>query len=285
MGVAVLDLASGEEVHIHGDELFPLCSVVKIPVLATAFREIRAGHFALTDRWELTTAEKNLGSGTLRFLEDGLRPTVRDLLTLMIIISDNTATDMIIHRVGVPAIHDYMHQLGLTNTHIVMTIRQIFEDILPDADPTQDPYELALKSQQHPPRRDARAYRSTPENNVSTPRDMNRLLDLIFKGQVVDRPACDEMLAILLLQQLNDRLPRFLPAGTRVAHKTGTLAGFRNDSGIIYVNDNTHVAVTAFAKWDSDAVRGDPVAERERIHAIDTAFGRIGRLVYDHFAG
>ena len=283
IGVAINHLESGSEVLIHPDEMFPLCSVVKIPVLAEAFRQMAAGQFGLDDRWALTTARKNLGSGTLRFMADGLQPTVRDLLTLMIIISDNTATDMVIYRLGVKSIHDYMHELGLTNTHIPLTLREIFEDIVPDPDPTQDQYELAVKIKQSPTPRDARAYRSTPDNNVSTPRDMNRLNTLIFQGKILDRSACDGMLEILLAQQLNDRLPRFLPPGTRVAHKTGTLSGFRNDSGIIYLNDTNHVAVTAFSKWDIEAIEGDPAAERECIHAIDTAFGHIGRLVYDWY--
>jgi beta-lactamase class A len=93
------------------------------------------------------------------------------------------------------------------------------------------------------------------------------------------------MLRILLKQTLNDRLPRFLPPGTRVAHKTGTLSGFRNDAGILYVDDHQHVAVTVFAEWDSKAVKGNPAAERQRMYDIDSAFGHIARAIYDYYAG
>ncbi len=92
------------------------------------------------------------------------------------------------------------------------------------------------------------------------------------------------MLAILLKQQLNDRLPRYLPPGTPCAHKTGTLPGIRNDSGIIYAGDNSHVAVTVFSRWDDEAVSHDPIASKEQPIAIDAAFGRIGRLLYDTFS-
>ena len=92
------------------------------------------------------------------------------------------------------------------------------------------------------------------------------------------------MLEILLKQQLNDRLPRYLPPGTPCAHKTGTLPGIRNDSGIIYVNENSHVAVTVFSRWDDEAVSDDPIARSEQPIAIDAAFGRIGRLLYDAFS-
>jgi beta-lactamase class A len=292
MGVAVTHLESGEETLIDADQVYPLCSVLKIPVLVEAFRQHRDGKFGLDNRWELTTAEKNLPSGILVFLEDGLAPTVRDLLTLMIIISDNTATDMVMHRLGVESINRTLRALGLARTHVPLTIREIFESILPNADPTQDLYALAAREEDVTPE-DPVAYRRSPENDVGTPREMNKLLGMIFHGSIVDRAACDAMLDILLQQQLNDRLPRFLPPGTRCAHKTGTLGGYRNDSGIIYVEqsphatpngqDAAHVAVTIFSKWDMDAVRKDPVALRRRMFEVDTAMGQIGRLVYDYY--
>lgn len=280
MGLCMRHLESDDAIDIDADRSLPLCSVLKIPVLAEAFRQLRAGRFRLDDRWELTSAEKNVPSGVLVFFEDGLQPTVRDLLTLMIIISDNTATDMVLHRLGTVAVNQFMHELGLTNTHLVLTIRDIFDDLLPSADPNQDLLALARQ----PRRRDGIAYSTEPDNNVGTPRDMTRLLSLIFNGEVVDRAACDEMLAILLKQQLNDRLPRFLPPGTPFAHKTGTLPGIRNDSGILYAGDASHVAVTVFSTWDDQAVVDDPVAERERTVAIDSAFGQIGRLIYDYYS-
>lgn len=283
MGVAMRHLESGDEISIHADESFPMASVLKIPVLVEALRQVDAGKFTLDDRWELTTAEKNLGSGVLTFFDDGLLPTVRDLLTLMIIISDNTATDMVIHRLGTEAINQTMRDLDLQNIHLPLTIRQIFESILPSADPTQDPYELAVRQSEFTPPANAAGYSKGPDNNVSTPRDMTTLLELIYAGRAASRAGCDEMLRILLKQTLNDRLPRFLPPGTRVAHKTGTLGGIRNDAGIIYVDDNQHVAVTVFAEWDHKAVKDDPVAERQRIFDVDSAFGHIARAIYDAY--
>jgi beta-lactamase class A len=284
MGVSMLHLERGDEINLHADESFPMASVLKIPVLVEAARQMDAGKFTLDDRWQLTVAEKNLGSGVLTFFDDGLLPTVRDLLTLMIIISDNTATDMIINRLGKEQIVNSMRQLGLQNVHLPLTIRQIFETILPSADPTQDPYSVALENKDYTPPPGAAGYSKGPENNVSTPRDMTRLLELIYRGRAASREGTDEMLRILLKQTLNDRLPRFLPPGTRVAHKTGTLSGFRNDAGILYVDDQQHVAVTVFSEWDSDAVKGDPIAERQRQYDIDSAFGHIGRAIFDYYA-
>ena len=277
MGLALRHLETGEELHIHGDRVFPLASVFKIPVLVEAFRQIQAGRLDLDQRYTLTVAEKNLPSGVLLFFDDGLQPTLRDLLTLMIIISDNTATDMVMHRLEPGSVTRTMHELGLEEIHVPATVRELFDDLLPSSDPAQDLLEAAKMR----PKRDGRAYSLGPDNNVGTPRALTRLLALIWEGQAVDREACDAMLDILLKQQLNDRLPRFLPPGTPCAHKTGTLPGLRNDSGIIYAGPQDHIAVTVFCRWDDEAVADDPEAAWARVLAIDTAFGKIGRVVYE----
>ncbi len=280
MGLSALHLESGQRIDVDAGRVFPLCSVLKIPVLVEAFRQIEEGLFTLDDRWQLTTAEKNLPSGILVFFDDGLAPTVRDLLTLMIIISDNTATDMVMNRLGAGSVTSTMHSLGLTDIHVPMTIRQIFDDLLPSADPTQDMLALATA----PRNRTGRSYSLGPDNDVGTPAALTELLARIWRGELVSRASCNAMLEILLKQQLNDRLPRYLPPGTRCAHKTGTLPGIRNDSGIIYASGTSHVAVTLFSRWDDDAVADDPIANKETPIAIDSAFGRIGRLLYDTFS-
>ena len=198
----------------------------------------------------------------------------------MIIISDNTATDMVMNRLGAGSVTSTMHSLGLTGIHVPMTIRQIFDDLLPSADPTQDMLALATA----PRNRTGRSYSLGPDNDVGTPAALTELLARIWRGELVSRAACNAMLEILLKQQLNDRLPRYLPPGTRCAHKTGTLPGIRNDSGIIYASGTSHVAVTLFSRWDDDAVADDPIANKETPIAIDSAFGRIGRLLYDTFS-
>ena len=279
MAVSALHLETGQRTDVDAERVYPLCSVLKIPVLVEAFRQIEEGRFALDDRWQLTTAEKNLPSGILVFFDDGLAPTVKDLLTLMIIISDNTATDMIMHRLGEGSVTRTMHDLGLTDIYVPLTIRELFDDLLPSSDPTQDMLALATA----PRNRTGTSYSLDPDNDTGTPSALTELLARIWRGEVLSRAACDAMLEILLKQQLNDRLPRYLPPGTPCAHKTGTLPGIRNDSGIIYVNENSHVAVTVFSRWDDEAVSDDPIARSEQPIAIDAAFGRIGRLLYDAF--
>ncbi|MCL4561709.1 MAG: class A beta-lactamase-related serine hydrolase [Chloroflexi bacterium] len=284
LGVAVRHIESGREVMICADDLFPLASAVKVPVLVEAFRQMQEGKLRIDDRWMLNQESKNLGSGILTFLDNGLVPSVRDYLTLMIIISDNTATDVLMERLCVAAIDQHTHEMGLANTHVAFRLKELFADMLPNADPAQDRQALARWQEEHGVNRSGRAYQLGPENNVSTPGEFTRLMEMIFKAEILDRAACDGVLEILLKQQLNDRLPRFLPQGTRVAHKTGTISGVRNDSGIIYINDSSHVIVTTFCSWDYDSVRKDRRKSWERFAQLDSAMGEIGLAAYENFA-
>jgi beta-lactamase class A len=283
MGVALRHIETGEEILIDADQYYPLASVVKIPVLVEACYQLSQGCFSPQDRWPLKTEDKNLPSGVLTFFEDGLTPTVRDILTLMIIISDNTATDMLIKRLGKEEINSRMRALGHDQIHLRMTIRELFEQMLPNADPTQDLYELAKTEMALGSRKDSLAYRLTPENNVATPKDMNDLVCQIFTGETPDRPWSDFALQILLNQQLNDRLPRFLPPGTRCAHKTGTIGGVRNDSGILYAGEHSHVALTIFTCWDEETVQGDLFLDHQRAFEIDTAMGQIALAAFETY--
>ena len=284
IGVAIRHIESGESLYVDADTPVPLASVVKIPVLIEAFRQMSEGRFGLADRWPLTHEHKALGSGILTQFDDDLNPTVKDLLTLMIIVSDNTATDIIMQYLGIEAIDQMMHGLGLVQTHVAHTLAEIFEDMLPSADPDQDRFALAKWEAEHGVRRDGFSYSLGADNNVGTPRELTRLVEMIFKAELLTPDACTGMLDILLKQQLNDRLPRFLPSGTPVAHKTGSFSGVRNDSGIIYVSDGSHVAVTTLTTWNHRAVQGDSIAEWRRAIQIDTALGMIGLAAYESFA-
>ncbi len=283
MGVALRHIESGQEVMIDADSYYPLASVFKVPILVEACYQMAEGRFSPNDRWMLKTEEKNLPSGILTFLEDGLLPTVKDLLTLMIIISDNTATDMVLKKIGKDSVNQRMRQLGLNHVHVQMTVRELFEELLPSADPTQDLYQLEMETQERGLNKDSRVFKLTPENNVGTPRDLTNLFCLIYENKIINPFWTDFILKILLQQQLNERIPRFLPPGTRCAHKTGTLYGIRNDSGIIYIRDDSHVAISIFVLWDEESVKDDPKAIWKRIYQIDSAMGEIALLAYESF--
>ncbi len=284
MGVALRHIESGEEIMIDADMIVPLASVVKIPVIIAAFEWLRQDRFRLADRWTLHVDTKSLGSGILRDLDDGLNLTVKDLLVLMTIVSDNTATDMLMKRIGLQNIDDLIHQNGLANIHVAHTLTEIFTDMLPSSDPTQDRLALAQWEAENGVRRDGFSYSLGADNNVGTPRDLTRLIEMIFKGEILDRASCDAILDIMMKQQVDDRLPRFLPDGTQVANKTGSFSGIRNDCALIYINDHSHVAVTILSTWDHAAVRGKPIAESKRYIEIDSTMGMIGLAAYQAFA-
>jgi beta-lactamase class A len=282
IGIALRHVESGTEVMIDADRPVPLASVVKVPILVEAFRHIAEGRIRLDDRWTLMHSFKTVGSGILSALDDGLALSVRDILTLMIVISDNTATDMLIERLGADRTEAHMQELGLHSIHVQHSIREIFDDMLPSGSPDQDRAELARWIARSGVRRDGFAFSTGADNNVGMPRDLACLMELIFQG-VVDALSSRSMLDILLKQQLNERFPRYLPAGTAVAHKTGSFAGVRNDAGILYVAEDSHVAFALLSTWDHEAVRGNQQAEVDVITAIDETFGRIGLAAYEAF--
>lgn len=286
IGLSVLHLESDESINVNAETSFPMASVLKIPVLCEAFRQMENGEFQLDDRWELTYPVKNIGSGILTYLRDGLEPTVYDLLLMMIVISDNTATDMVMNRVGVERIDDYMKSLGLKNIHLPTNIRGLFHELVGEdaSDPSWLLDDLTQEKDGPETRRESAAYSDGPDNNVSTPQDMTHLLAMIYRGQVVNRSACDAMLHIMLQQQINLRLPRFIPSTVPFAHKTGTLSGIRNNAGILYASTSNHIAITAFSRWDAAAVEDDLVAQHDHMNQVDTALGHIGRIIYGHFS-
>ncbi|MCB0106221.1 MAG: serine hydrolase [Caldilineaceae bacterium] len=285
MGVSLIHIESGEEIHINADESYPMASVLKIPVLCEAFHQMAAGAFTLDDRWSLTYPLKNIGSGVLTYLDEGLNPTVRDLLTLMIIISDNTATDMVMRRLGVKKVDAFMKELGVGEIHLAFDIRGIFDDMYGHeaADPKTFIGDIHHQRTAPAMNRDGVALKGGPTNNTATARDMTRLCTMIYRGDIAGPAHRDAMLHILLQQTLNQRLPRFLPYGIPFAHKTGTLSGIRNDAGILYANEENHIAITVFSRWDAEAVSGDKKAEWARMEAIDGAFGEIGLAVWEHY--
>lgn len=283
-GIAVQHIESGQETSINAETVFPTASVFKVPVMVEVFKQARAGKFDLDDRLELETRYKTLTSGVLLHLQDGLRLTIRDLLTLMIIVSDNTATTMLMEWVGPQNVTATMHSLGLTSMEINMTVHQMFLHAfgIPDRP------SISLQALRDRARKVQMDYRSRTfsrgkDNNVSSAADMTRLMAMIFKGEILDRTACNEMLTILSHQQYNNRVPRYLP-WYAAWHKTGTMRGLRNDSGIICCNASSHVAFTVFSFDRLELPLSNPRLAVQRSLLVEEKMGEIGLVIYDHYA-
>ena len=283
-GVAAFHIEARMGLDINGSEPFPMASVFKIPILATACKQLSDGALSLETRVPLRDADKSPGSGILPYFEAGLEPTVLDLLTLMIIISDNTATDMMIEILGGAAvIEKQMRYMGLDEIHFKHDCKSLLRCLFPDdvADlPLEQLQEWSMKNDI---RRDGVAFSKGADNNVSPANAMNELLWLMWRGEGIKMDITELAFDILHKQQFNVRLSRFLPPGVKVAHKTGTIGGIRNDSGIIQMPDETHLILTIFTEWDEAPYWNKPAAHHQRVFEVETAMGEIGLAVYDEF--
>jgi beta-lactamase class A len=278
IGVAVRDIGTGQMISINGDRLFPMASAYKIPILVEVFRQVEAKKFSLDDRVELTDDDRTLGSGVLTLMSSGLKPTIKDLATLMIILSDNQATDILLNKVGAENVTATMRSFGLKNIRVDRTTFEMIRDYLALIDEgARDKSKQQLMTR---PRLDT----ATPERvakadaefghiikDVASPQDMASLLDLIVKGKAASEASCQQMMTILNRQQFNQRLPRYLPESVSFAHKTGTIASTTNDAGVMFVRGHA-IALVVFT-MDKRAGRGE----------IEEQMGRLARVVYDFF--
>lgn len=284
-GFSLWHIETGEQLEINGSQPFPMASVFKIPILATAGKQLEQGKISLDDRVTLNEADKSVGSGILQFFQAGLNPTLRDLLTLMIIISDNTATDMSVDLLGgCDVVETTMHALGLNDIFFSMNCKQLLKTLYPPEIRDLPVDQIRAWARENDILRDAAALSRGPDNNVSSANSMTRLVQMLFTGQIVDGAVKDALIDILLRQQLNQRLPRLLPSNVQFAHKTGTIGGFCNDSGVMYVDEQQRVAVTLFTRWNEEDYWQQPEARTDRLFEVETAMGKIGRLVYEHYA-
>ena len=235
-------LPSGREIAIRADEPMNALSVIKIPVMVLAFRDGEAGRLDLDGRHPIRPEEMRRGSGLLQTFAPGLEPTYRDLVTQMIITSDNTATDIVIARLGLDRVNEMLSALGYERTRLRATTGDLFRRVWVMADPAnaalshREVFERGFPSD---PEAAARTFRfeGDPEEWLGsiTAREIAGLLERIHNGEVASRASSDEMIRILERQFYSSRLPRYIRFRASVAHKTGDWpphAG--NDVGILY---------------------------------------------------
>lgn len=241
-GVVIKDLTSGEAITLNKNEPFPAASIIKLPILWAFFEQVETGRIQPNQRISLNAADQVGGSGVLYTLAPGLNLTLLDLATLMITVSDNTATNILIDHLGLDAIAQTIANLGLTGTKLQ---RKMFD------------YERARLG----------------FDNLTTPADTATLLTYLVTPQssLLSPRSRETMLYILEQQQFNERLSRELPNNDtiRFAHKTGTLSHSEHDAGILYINNKPYilVALTKNLTHNPDAAH---------------FCGQLGLLVYDH---
>lgn len=271
VGVAARHLETGREIQHNADDVFFTASTLKVPVLVELYRQVDRGIVDLNRRVELTDGMRVPGSGILKEMEAGLNPTLHDLAMLMIIISDNTATDILYDLVGGDNLNDSMRELGLHGTRIPMTVRQLLFSVvgLDPENPEHTQERCAERLFNEAYVHDAAGY-DPDRSDVSTPGDMCRLLELLYSGEVLSPSSTEGALDILKRQQLRTVIPYALPVGTTVAHKTGFYLGVRADVGIVYSPTGPYTV----------AIMAKNVTSRDRM-TFDLSLAALARAVYD----
>ncbi len=235
-------LPSGREIAIRADEPMNTLSVIKIPIMVIAFRDSEVSRLDLDERYTIRPEDRRRGSGLLQTFAPGLSPTYRDLVTQMIVTSDNSATDLLVARVGLDRVNALLEEAGFQKTRLLRTTGDLFRRVWELADPKNAALSHAEVFEKGFPSDEGAFERSfTFEGDPrewlgsTTARETSRLLEQIHAGEIASRASCDEMVAILRQQFYSSRLPRFLPDGVDAAHKTGDwppIAG--NDVGILF---------------------------------------------------
>jgi len=254
-GVYVKSIESGEEIALDADRQMETMSTIKIPLMVEAFEQIKAGKFKLTDKYTFAQADSQPGTGTIQRLDPGAVMTVKDLLTMMIIVSDNTATEVLYRMVGGPdAVNRRMDALGLTKTR-AMTIPSKWFAVLRAAPSTEQFY------------RDGKN-----PFGLSTPREMGRLLEMMERGTLVDNASSELMLQMMRGQLYRTRIPRYV-TGYRIPHKTGDFLPYVGDDvGMLEAQGKT-IIVSIFT--------GNHFGSGE---ALENAIGLVAKDVADYFA-
>jgi len=228
----VIDVGGKQEWAYQSDLQRPAASIVKVPVLIELFARADKGQLSLDGTLTLKAPDKVGGAGVLLELHDGLPLTLRDLAILMTVVSDNTASNMLIDRLGMDAINRRIETIGMPQT--VLGRKFMI-----------DPNALHAK-------------------NFTSARDMAHMFARLLRGELLGPSATEEVIGILKRQQYREKLPLLLPEDLPVAHKTGEISGTRHDAGLVLLPGRPY-AICCMT-WDlQDVLAGDrAIAEVSR---------------------
>ena len=254
VGVAYVDLATGERLSLSADTAMHAASTMKIPVMIEVLRRAQHGSFTLDQGILLINQFKSLADGSpfsmiakddgdsTLYSRIGERVPVRELLRLMIVRSSNFATNQLIELVGAARVTAGAHELGATRTQVLRGV----ED--------QKAFDAGLI-------------------NTITAADLATLLVAIENGQVLSPESSALMRDILLAQEFNDKIPAGLPPGTRVAHKTGEITAVSHDAAIVYPTGRRPYVLVVLTRGIRDGKQSAAL------------IADISRLVYAHATG
>ncbi|MGD8867729.1 MAG: class A beta-lactamase-related serine hydrolase [Gemmatimonadales bacterium] len=238
VGIYFRDLSSGDSILLDADSRVHAASMMKVPVMIQLFRDAEAGRFTFDDSvtvhntftsivdgspYELSVPDDSEGTLYARL---GERESIRQLTELMITVSSNLATNILIELVDAKRVQATMRELGADSIEVLRGV----EDI--------KAYNAGL-------------------SNTTTARDLGIIFTAIYEQRAASPESCREMIEILSRQRFNEGIPAGLPEGTRVAHKTGSITGIRHDGGIVFTADGRAFVLVVLTKGIEDSADAD----------------------------
>ena len=210
MGVSIVDLSDGRRYSLHADEVFPQASSIKICILVELYRQAQQGKLKLTDIYTVNAADLVQDSDIMGGLTPGVtKITLRDLATMMVAVSDNSAANVLIDKVGMENVNSLLSSFGLRSTRLSRKM-------------------MDLKAA------------GEGRENVSPPNEMAKLLQALYEGKILNQEMTPDFFKVLATHK-DSWIPRDLPDELKIANKPGSLEGVRNDSGIIFVEKRPYV--------------------------------------------
>ena len=214
------DLNKNNGFSINGDKKVLSASMIKLLILAELMKKDSENKFSLSDSIMIANFMKTGGDGVLKELNIGHHFTLKELATLMIIISDNQATNILIDFLGMENINLLGKELGLKESFLGRKMM--------DTEARKNGYD-----------------------NYTCADDISLLLKLIYQEKLINKEASQLMLDILLRQQQGERLQRYLPSDIKIAHKCGDLDDLENDGGIIWIGDRIYILVVLTSRMSN----------------------------------
>lgn len=288
VGVAAVHLESGRSVQLNAEDAYPMASTFKVPVALQLLRRVDRGEVKLDTIITLAPSDLHPGSGEISHLLDdpGVSLSLRNLLELMMIISDNSATDLVLKSAGGPlAVTARVRELGVEGVRVDRPTVNLIADwagitLPPESEWTPQLFREQLRRQPGAPQRTAEERRRAAEafdkdpRDTATPAGMVKLLEKLWKGEALGAENTALLLDIMRRCETGAaRIKGLLPPETEVAHKTGTIGGTTNDVGIITLPDGAgHVALAVLVK-----------ESRREAELRERAIAQISRAIYDYF--
>lgn len=244
MGVAIRDLTTGEEFLVNPNLTFATGSSIKIPVLIELHKQAAEGKYKLSDQRWLERTDKVAGSGVIiNFGDHTSQLSLNDLAVLMIVLSDNTATNMLIDQTGMPNVNATLDQLGLK----AIRLRRKMIDTAASA---------------------------RGDENIATPIAATDLMTKLYRGEVISRALSDDVLKFLKLRK-SSPIPRLIPSNVAIANKPGGIEGVACDWAIVYVPGRPF-AISVMTNYNGETANAEEAIAKVAKLAYDY-FARMAR--------